>query len=80
MLNACVVSLVKSPFAESPVHVYLIAYFMQWAHLHKRAKGCCKTQVSGCGDSDLFSFSVRMNGGIMTANITETDSVNYNLA
>ena len=41
------------------------AYFMAWAHLHKRANGHCKNQARRPGEAD-FSTSVNMNGGITT--------------
>ena len=51
MPNTCTVLLVKSPFAEGLVRMCQTACFMQWAHLHKRANGCCKNQESGHGKS-----------------------------
>ena len=52
---------------------------MQRVHLHKRANGHCKNQVSGCGEAVSFSISVSVNGGITAAieayivSTTETD-------
>ena len=40
---------------------------MQRAHLHKRPNRRCKNQASGRGDSDFFSISVSVNGGITTS-------------
>ena len=56
MPNACVVSLIKSVYAES------LAF--------KRENERCKNQASGREDSDFFSTSVSVNGGITT--VTET--------
>ena len=58
MPNACVVLLVKSPFREGPAHVHQTTHFMQQAYFHKKANRCCKSQASGCGESDgLASLS-----------------------
>ena len=80
-MHTCTVLLVKLPFAESSVCMHQIAYFIQRAHLHKRANGCCKNQVGGREDSDLL-ISANVNGGITTVSktyivsTTETESVN----
>ena len=79
ILNACAVSLVKSPFAK--------ARLMQQAHLLERANGHGKNQVSGRGkfrfsldfdeweqwnwDRDLFSFSVSVAREITTSSAIE---------
>ena len=52
-------SLVKSPFAEGLAHVYQTAHFMLQVHLHQRANGCCKNQVSGREDVILVSGRMR---------------------
>ena len=67
MPNRCTVLLLKLPFAESRPYVHKTAYFMQQAHLHKRANECFKNQANGCRDSDFF-FSIlgSVNSGIMT--------------
>ena len=82
MLNVCIISLAKSPFAKSLACMHETAYLIQQIHLHKWANGHFKNQASGHGGLSFFSISVRMNGGIITMiemyimSTTETDSVN----
>ena len=84
MSNACNYLTCQVAICREPQHVCTkLANFIQWAHLHTRANGCCKkTKRVDMGDLIIFSFSVRENSGITTAieiytaSPTESDSMN----
>ena len=78
---ACTVSLIQLLFAESPGHICQTVYFIQRAHLHKRANGHCKNRqvVLRIWTLSWFQHAWMTAIEIYIASTTETNSMNSSI-